>query len=48
MQLAIGEQTTTVYADPRELTEPRKIAVAAHQLLGVDANQLYPQLLNRQ
>ena len=23
VQLAIGEQTTTVYADPRELTEPR-------------------------
>ena len=47
VQLAIGEQTTTVYADPRELTEPRKIAVAAHQLLGVNANELYPQLLNR-
>ncbi len=47
VQLAIGEQTTTIYADPRELTEPRKIAVAAHKLLGVNANQLYPQLLNR-
>ena len=47
VQLAIGEQTTTVYADPRELTEPRKIAVAAHLLLGVNANELYPQLLNR-
>ena len=47
VQLAIGEQTTTVYADPRELTEPRKIAVAAHQLLGVNANELYPLLLNR-
>ena len=46
VQLAIGEQTTTIYADPRELTEPRKIAVAAHQLLGVNANELYPQLLN--
>jgi cell division protein FtsI/penicillin-binding protein 2 len=47
VQLAIGEQTTTVYADPREITQPRKIAVAAHQLLGADANQLYPLLLNR-
>ena len=47
VQLAIGEQKTTIYADPRELTEPRKIAVAAHQLLGANANQLYPQLLNR-
>jgi cell division protein FtsI/penicillin-binding protein 2 len=48
VQLAIGEQTTTVYADPREVVEPRRIAVAAHQLLGVDANALYPQLLRRQ
>ena len=47
LQLAIGEQTTTVYADPRQVTEPRKIAIAAHKLLGADANQLYPQLLNR-
>jgi cell division protein FtsI/penicillin-binding protein 2 len=47
VQLAIGEQTTTVYADPRQLTQPRAIAVAAQRLLGADANQLYPQLLNR-
>jgi cell division protein FtsI/penicillin-binding protein 2 len=47
LQLAIGEQTTTVYADPRQLTEPRRIAVAAQKLLGADANQLYPQLLNK-
>ncbi len=47
LQLAIGEQTTTVYADPRELTQARKIAVAAQRLLGADANTLYPQLLNR-
>ncbi|HEV7525134.1 MAG TPA: penicillin-binding protein 2, partial [Acidimicrobiia bacterium] len=45
--LAIGETTTTVYADPRQLTEPRAIAVAAQKFLGVDANALYPQLLNR-
>jgi cell division protein FtsI/penicillin-binding protein 2 len=47
VQLAIGETTTTVYADPRQLTEPRAIAVAAHRFLGVDANGLYAQLLNR-
>jgi cell division protein FtsI/penicillin-binding protein 2 len=47
VQLAIGETTTTVYADPRQLTEPRAIAVAAQKFLGVDANSLYPQLLNR-
>jgi len=47
LQLAIGEQTTTVYADPRQVTEPRRIAVAAHTLLGANANQLYPQLLDK-
>jgi cell division protein FtsI/penicillin-binding protein 2 len=47
VQLAIGEQTTTVYADPRQLTQPRAVAVAAQRLLGIDANTLYPQLLNR-
>jgi cell division protein FtsI (penicillin-binding protein 3) len=48
VQLALGEQTMTIYADPRQLTSPRAVAVAAQRLLGVDANQLYPQLLNRQ
>jgi cell division protein FtsI (penicillin-binding protein 3) len=47
VQLAIGEQTTTVYADPRQLTSPRAVAVAAQRLLGVDANTLYPTLLNK-
>ena len=47
VQLAIGETTTTVYADPRQLTQPRAIAVAAQKFLGVDANSLYPQLLDR-
>jgi cell division protein FtsI/penicillin-binding protein 2 len=47
VQLAIGETTTTVYADPRQLTQPRAIAVAAQKFLGVDPNVLYPQLMNR-
>jgi cell division protein FtsI/penicillin-binding protein 2 len=47
VQLAIGEQTSTVYADPRQVTQPRQIAVAAHKLLGADANALYAQLLAR-
>jgi cell division protein FtsI/penicillin-binding protein 2 len=47
VQLAIGETTSTVYADPRQVTQPRAIAVAAHKYLGVDANELYAQLLNR-
>ena len=47
VQLAIGESTTTIYADPRQLTQPRAISQAAQRYLGVDANALYPQLLNR-
>ncbi|MCW2965694.1 MAG: Peptidoglycan glycosyltransferase [Actinomycetia bacterium] len=47
VQLAIGETTTTVYADPRQLTQPRAIAVAAQTFLGINANSLYAQLLNR-
>jgi cell division protein FtsI/penicillin-binding protein 2 len=47
VQLAIGEQTTTVYADPRQVRSPRAVARAAQDLLGVDANELYPQLLDR-
>ncbi len=47
VQLAIGEQTTTVYADPRQITTPRAVAVAAHRYLGVDATALYPRLLDQ-
>ncbi|NUR77064.1 MAG: penicillin-binding protein 2, partial [Thermoleophilia bacterium] len=47
VQLAIGEATTTVYADPRQVRQPRAIAVAAQRFLGVDANTLYPRLLDR-
>jgi cell division protein FtsI (penicillin-binding protein 3) len=47
VQLAIGEQATTVYANPREILNPRKVADAAARTLGVDANTLYPQLTDR-
>jgi cell division protein FtsI/penicillin-binding protein 2 len=45
--LALGVQTTTVFADPTELRRPHAIAIAAGKLLGVDPNTLYPQLLNK-
>ena len=45
--LAIGEQATTVYADPRQVRNPRKVALAAARALGVDAEELYPQLADR-
>ena len=45
--LAIGEQATTVYTDPREVTNPRRVALAAAKALGVDAEKLYPALADR-
>ncbi|HWE82975.1 MAG TPA: penicillin-binding protein 2 [Gaiellaceae bacterium] len=47
VQLAIGEQKTTIYADPQQVHNARAIAVAAHAILGVNANQLYPELVNK-
>jgi cell division protein FtsI/penicillin-binding protein 2 len=47
LQLAIGEEKTTVFADPSQVRNPRAVAVAAQHILGVDANGLYPQLLDR-
>jgi len=45
--LAIGEQATTVYADPRQVEDPRRVAIAAAKALGLDANRLYGQLADR-
>ena len=47
VQLAIGEQRTTVYADPRQVREPRRVAEAAARLLGVDSTKLLPALADR-
>ena len=42
--LAIGEQATTVYADPRHVVAPMKAAVKAGEALGLDPDELYPAL----
>ena len=47
VQLAIGEQDITVYADPHMITDARSVALAAQHLLGANANKLYPQLLRK-
>ncbi|MHB8641458.1 MAG: peptidoglycan D,D-transpeptidase FtsI family protein [Gaiellaceae bacterium] len=47
VQLAIGEQATTVYADPQQVRDARLVAQAAQQTLGVNASQLYSQLLDK-
>ena len=45
--LAIGEQATTVYADPRHIVSPKKAAIAAGRTLGIDPNAVFPGLANR-
>jgi cell division protein FtsI (penicillin-binding protein 3) len=47
VQLAIGEQATTVYADPRQIRNPQKVAVEAGRALNLDPNRIYPQLLDK-
>jgi cell division protein FtsI (penicillin-binding protein 3) len=44
VQLAIGQQATTVFADPRQVTDARGVATASAAALGVNANDLYAQL----
>jgi cell division protein FtsI (penicillin-binding protein 3) len=47
VELAIGKQTTTVFADPKQIDNPKAVAVAAAKILDLDANALYSQLLDR-
>jgi cell division protein FtsI (penicillin-binding protein 3) len=44
---ALGEVATTVYANPREIRNARAAAAAAEETLGVSAETLYPDLLDR-
>jgi cell division protein FtsI (penicillin-binding protein 3) len=45
--LALGEQATTVFADPRQVLHPRAEAKAAARILGLKASKLYPLLASR-
>jgi cell division protein FtsI (penicillin-binding protein 3) len=47
VQLAIGEQATTVYADPRQVLNAQRVAVDAGRALNIDPNKLYPQLRDK-
>ena len=46
VELAIGQQATTVYADPSQVKDARAVAIAAQEALGVDPNRLYAALQN--
>src|SRR4051794_4515105 len=46
-QLAIGEQATTVYANPREVTQPEIVARAAGRELGLNPDEIYRAIADR-
>jgi cell division protein FtsI (penicillin-binding protein 3) len=47
VELAIGERATTVYANPKQIRNPRTVAAAAAQVLGLDAERLATELADR-
>ena len=47
VELAIGRQATTVYANPRQIADPRAAAIAAGRVLRVDPEKLYGKLADQ-
>ena len=47
VELALGERATTVYANPKQIVNPRAAAVAVERTLGLEADRLYPLLADR-
>jgi cell division protein FtsI/penicillin-binding protein 2 len=47
IQLALGEQATTVIADPMQIADPRRDASIAARVLGLDSRALAPELADR-
>jgi cell division protein FtsI (penicillin-binding protein 3)/stage V sporulation protein D (sporulation-specific penicillin-binding protein) len=45
--LALGEQATTVYVDPHEITHPQREAVTAARVLGLKPNEVFRALETR-
>jgi cell division protein FtsI (penicillin-binding protein 3) len=45
--LAIGKQAITVYANPRQVADPRATAIAAGRALRIDPDRLYGKLADR-
>jgi cell division protein FtsI (penicillin-binding protein 3) len=46
-QLAFGERATTVYANPRQIVDPRAAAIVAGRALEIEPGDLYPLLSDR-
>jgi cell division protein FtsI (penicillin-binding protein 3) len=47
VELAIGKQAITVYANPRHVADPRATAIAAGRVLRIDPDRLYGKLADR-
>jgi cell division protein FtsI (penicillin-binding protein 3) len=47
LELALGERATTVYANPMQIANPRRAALAVERTLGVNADKLFPSLADR-
>src|SRR5919198_1024372 len=47
VRLALGEQATTVYADPMQISAPQKVATAVSRALGLDEDAVLAKLADR-
>jgi cell division protein FtsI (penicillin-binding protein 3) len=47
VELAVGSRATTVYANPRQIRDPRAAALAVEKDLGIKADKIYPLLADR-
>jgi len=47
VELGLGERATTVFANPKQIVNPRAAALAVERTLGLDANRVYPSLADR-
>jgi cell division protein FtsI (penicillin-binding protein 3) len=47
VELGLGERATTVYANPKQIANPRAAALAVERTLGLDAARVYPLLADR-
>jgi cell division protein FtsI (penicillin-binding protein 3) len=47
VELGLGERATTVYANPKQIVNPRAASLAVERTLGLDASRVYPELADR-
>ena len=47
VELALGESATTVYANPKQIANPRQAAAAVERTLGLNADQVFSSLADR-